>query len=95
MFCTPAESLALAPRYPVQTVVGRCSSADQSSLYAQFVRNETRVVPTLTVAYEVALWPTRNLPGEAFVLLREDPLLDIRHTRAIEAVIANGRLILP
>jgi imidazolonepropionase-like amidohydrolase len=66
VFCTPAESLALAPRYAVQTVVGRCSSEDQSSLYALLVRNDTRIVPTMTAAYEVALWPVRKLPGDAF-----------------------------
>jgi len=66
VFCTPAESLALAPRFPIQSVLGRCSGDDMSALFARFVRNGTRIVPTLVAAYEVALWPTRDLPGDAF-----------------------------
>lgn len=64
--CTPAESLALVPRFPVQRVVGRCSSQDMAPLFARFVHNGTWVVPTLTASYEVAHWPKRDLPGDAF-----------------------------
>jgi imidazolonepropionase-like amidohydrolase len=66
VYCTAAESLALAPRFPVQTVVGRCSREDQSTLYARLVRNGTVIVPTMTASYEVALWPVRDLPGDAY-----------------------------
>jgi len=66
VFCTPAESLALAPRFPIQSVLGRCSGQDLAPLFARFVRNGTRIVPTLVAAYEIALWPTRDLPGDAF-----------------------------
>jgi imidazolonepropionase-like amidohydrolase len=63
--CTAAESIALRPRYTVQSAVGRCSSRDLASLYARFVRNDTWVTPTFTAAYEVAGWPNRVVPGDS------------------------------
>jgi imidazolonepropionase-like amidohydrolase len=63
--CTPAESIALAPRYTVQGALGRCSSEDLTQLYARFVRNGTWVTPTFTAQYEVAMWPTRAVPGDS------------------------------
>ena len=62
--CTSAESLALRPRFTVQTAVGRCSSTDLSALYAKFVHNGTWVTPTFTAAVEVATWPMRAVPGD-------------------------------
>ena len=64
--CTPAESLALAPRFEVQAALGRCSSAPLEPLVAALVRNRTRVVPTFTAQYQVALWPGRKLPGDRY-----------------------------
>jgi hypothetical protein len=72
--CTPAESLALAPRFRVQSALGPCSSADQTDLYRTLLRNRTRVVPTLVAAYEIALWPTRALPGDAYAAFLPDTL---------------------
>jgi len=63
--CTPAESVSLAPRFTVQGALGRCSSADLSSLFDKLRRNGTRVVPTLTAQLEVARWPKRDLPGDS------------------------------
>jgi imidazolonepropionase-like amidohydrolase len=63
--CTPAESLALRPRFPVQSALGRCTSQDLASLYARFVRNDTWVTPTFTAQYEVAVWPTHDVPGDS------------------------------
>jgi imidazolonepropionase-like amidohydrolase len=63
--CTPAESIALAPRFPVQGALGRCSSEDLAPLYARFVRNSTWITPTFTAQYEVAMWPTRLVPGDS------------------------------
>lgn len=63
--CTPAESLALAPRFPVQGVLGRCTSEDLQPLFARLARNGTWVVPTLVAQYEVAHWPKRDLPGDS------------------------------
>ena len=63
--CTPAESVSLAPRYPVQGALGRCSSEDLRDLYARFVRNATWITPTFTAQYEVAVWPTHGVPGDS------------------------------
>jgi imidazolonepropionase-like amidohydrolase len=63
--CTPAESVALAPRFSVQGALGRCSSQDLAPLYAKFVRNDTWVTPTFTAQFEVAMWPTRAVPGDS------------------------------
>ena len=62
--CTPAESVALRPRFPVQSALGRCTSADLAPLYARFVRNGTWVTPTFTAQVEVANWPARAVPGD-------------------------------
>ncbi|MEO7963334.1 MAG: hypothetical protein ABIT38_05425, partial [Gemmatimonadaceae bacterium] len=64
--CTPAESVALAPRFPVQSVMGRCTSTSLAPLWARFVRNRTWIVPTLVAQYEVAHWPRRDLPGDEY-----------------------------
>ena len=72
--CTPAESLALVPRFPVQRVVGRCSSQDMAPLFARLVHNGTWVVPTLTASYEVAHWPKSDLPGDAYGKFLPDTL---------------------
>jgi len=63
--CTPAESIALKPRFTVQSAVGRCSSRDLAPLYERFVRNGTWVTPTFTAAYEVSAWPGRAVPGDS------------------------------
>jgi imidazolonepropionase-like amidohydrolase len=72
--CTPAESVALRPRYPVQGALGRCSSEDLAPLYARFVRNGTWVTPTFTAQYEIAAWPTRTLPGDSLAHYLPDTL---------------------
>jgi imidazolonepropionase-like amidohydrolase len=63
--CTPAESVALAPRFPVQGALGRCSSQDPGPLYARLARNHTWVTPTFVAQVEVAGWPGRALPGDS------------------------------
>lgn len=62
--CTPQDSTALLPRFPVQSALGRCSSEDLAPLFARFVRNNTWIVPTLSAQLEIALWPHRELPGD-------------------------------
>ena len=64
--CSPADSVALAPRFAVQAALGRCSSANLAELYARFVRNTTWITPTFTAQYEIAIWPGRGVPGDAF-----------------------------
>jgi imidazolonepropionase-like amidohydrolase len=63
--CTPAESIALRPRFTVQSAVGRCASADLAPLYSRFVRNGTWITPTLTAVYQVANWPNATVPGDS------------------------------
>ena len=72
--CTPAESLALAPRFPIQGMLGRCTSADLAPLFARLVRNGTAVVPTQVAAYEISRWPLTDLPGDAFARHLPDTL---------------------
>jgi imidazolonepropionase-like amidohydrolase len=72
--CTPAESIALAPRYPVQGALGRCTSVNLEPLYARFVRNGTWVTPTFVAQVEVANWPSRGVPGDSFAHYLPDTL---------------------
>lgn len=72
--CSPAESLALAPRFPVQGVLGRCTADDAGPLFERLARNGTWVVPTLVAQYEIAHWPQRDLPGDAFAAYLPDTL---------------------
>jgi imidazolonepropionase-like amidohydrolase len=72
--CTPAESLALRPRFPVQAALGRCSSVGLTHLYGTMARNGTWVTPTLTAMYEIAAWPRRELPGDSVAHFIPDTL---------------------
>lgn len=72
--CTPAESIALQPRFTVQGALGRCSSQDLAPLYARFVRNGTWVTPTFVAQYEVAVWPGRAVPGDSLAGYLPDSL---------------------
>jgi imidazolonepropionase-like amidohydrolase len=72
--CTPAESLSLAPRFVVQGVLARCTSADVAPVFARLVTNGTWVVPTLVAQYEVAHWPRRDLPGDMYASYLPDTL---------------------
>jgi imidazolonepropionase-like amidohydrolase len=72
--CTPAESLQLRPRFPIQSALGRCRSIDMNELYARFVRNKTWVTPTFVAAVEIARWPRRDLPGDSLARFLPDTL---------------------
>ncbi|MGH7695458.1 MAG: amidohydrolase family protein [Gemmatimonadaceae bacterium] len=72
--CSPQDSVALEPRFTVQSALGRCTSAGQKPLFTKLVRNNTWVVPTLAAQLEVALWPTRALPGDSFAHYLPDSL---------------------
>ena len=63
--CTVADSIALLPRFTVQSALGRCTSEPLAPLYAKLARNGTWVTPTFTAQYEVAMWPKRALPGDS------------------------------
>ena len=72
--CTAAESAALKPKYPIQRVLGLCTADDLAPLYARFVRNGTWIVPTFSAQLEIALWPRRALPGDAYARYLPDTL---------------------
>lgn len=72
--CTTDELRTLEPRFPVQSALGLCTTEDLTPLFARFVRNETWMVPTLVAALEIALWPTRALPGDSFARYLPDTL---------------------
>ena len=72
--CTPAESLALVPKFPVQRVLGPCSSAPLTPTFAALARNNTWVTPTFVAAFEIAEWPQRALPGDAYARYLPDTL---------------------
>ena len=63
--CTPAESLALRPRFTVQSALGRCRSMDLAPLYRRLARNGTWVTPTFVATVEVAGWPRHEVPGDS------------------------------
>ena len=72
--CTAAESEALKPKYPIQRVLGLCTSDDLAPLYERFVRNGTWIVPTFSAQLEIALWPKHALPGDDFARYLPDTL---------------------
>lgn len=72
--CSPSDSVRLLPRYAVQRVLGPCSSAPLDSLFAAFVRNRTWVTPTYVATVEVAGWPRRAVPGDAYARFLPDTL---------------------
>lgn len=72
--CTPAESIALLPRYPVQRVFGPCSSASLAPIWAAFVKNHTWVTPTYVASVEIAHWPKVGVPGDSFAKFVPDTL---------------------
>jgi imidazolonepropionase-like amidohydrolase len=74
MPCTAAESVALAPRFPVQGALGRCSSEPIAPLYATLARNGTWVTPTFTAMVEIATWPERAVPGDVYASALPDTL---------------------
>lgn len=74
--CTPEEVVALAPRFPVQSALGRCETGSLDETFAHLVKNGTYVVPTLVAAVEVARWPERDLPGDEFGAYLPDSLRD-------------------
>jgi imidazolonepropionase-like amidohydrolase len=72
--CTAEEVRTLAPRFQVQSALGRCETGDLAPLFARLVRNDTWVVPTLVAQLEVAKWPNRELPGDSLARYLPDSL---------------------
>lgn len=74
MPCTRAESLALLPKFPMQSALGRCTSEDLAPLFARFVKNGTWMTPTFTAQVELTVWPKREVPGDSFAKYLPDTL---------------------
>lgn len=72
--CTRAESISLAPRFPVQRVLGPCSSEPLDPIWRTLAKNHTWITPTYTAAVEIAEWPKRDLPGDAYAKYLPDTL---------------------
>lgn len=72
--CTPEDSAALSPRFSVQSLLARCTSAPLDTLWQHLARNGTWVVPTLVAQWEVAHWPQHDLPGDAYAAWIPDSL---------------------
>jgi imidazolonepropionase-like amidohydrolase len=72
--CTPAESIALQPRYAIQRVFHPCTSASLDPLWKTLVRNHTWVTPTYVAAVEIAGWPKQGVPGDAYAQFLPDTL---------------------
>jgi Amidohydrolase family len=73
--CTPAESVAFAAVDPLRRVVfNTCTSRDQKSVYAHLARNGTWVTPTLATAWEFAVLPKHEVPGDSLSRFISDSL---------------------
>ena len=72
--CTAEETRSLAPRFPIQRVLAGCTTEDVAPLFAFLAERDARVVPTLVAQLEVARWPKRDLPGDAFAPYLPDTL---------------------
>lgn len=73
--CTPAESVAFAAADPLRRIVfNGCTSRDQRSVYRHLARNGTWVTPTLTPAWEFAVLPRHDVPGDTLVRFLSDSL---------------------
>jgi hypothetical protein len=72
--CAVGDSARLAPRFPIQSVFGECTRRDLGPLFSRFVRNDTWIVPTLVAAFDIATWPKRVLPGDAYAHYLPDTL---------------------
>jgi hypothetical protein len=73
--CTAAESVAFAAVDPLRRVVfNTCTSHDQRSVYAHLARNGTWVTPTLATAWEFAVLPKHEVPGDSLSRFVSDSL---------------------
>ena len=73
--CTPAESVAVAAVDPLRRIVfNTCTSRDQRSIYAHLARNGTWVTPTLATAWEFAMLPKHEVPGDSLSRFVSDSL---------------------
>lgn len=75
--CTPAESASFAAVDPLRRVVfNTCTSQDQSPVYSHLAHNGTWVTPTLATAWEFAMLPKHDVPGDTLERFISDSLSD-------------------
>ncbi|HEY7237376.1 MAG TPA: amidohydrolase family protein [Gemmatimonadaceae bacterium] len=73
--CTPAESIAFANADPLRRIVfNTCTSRDQREVYRHLARNGTWVTPTMTPAWEFAVLPQHDVPGDTLARFLSDSL---------------------
>ncbi|HEX4682066.1 MAG TPA: amidohydrolase family protein [Gemmatimonadaceae bacterium] len=73
--CAPAESLLFAGADPLRRIVfNSCTSRDQRAVYEHLARNGTWVTPTLTPAWEFAVLPKHDVPGDTLSRFLSDSL---------------------
>jgi len=73
--CTAAESIAFANVDPLRRIVfNTCTSRDQRDVYRHLARNGTWVRPTMTPAWEFAVLPQHDVPGDTLVRFLSDSL---------------------
>jgi imidazolonepropionase-like amidohydrolase len=73
--CAPAESASFANADPLRRIVfNSCTSRDQSAVYAHLARNGTWVTPTMTPAWEFAVLPKHDVPGDTLARFLSDSL---------------------
>lgn len=75
--CTAAESIAFAAVDPLRRIVfNTCTSLDQRAVYDHLARNGTWVTPTLATAWEFAVLPKHDVPGDTLSRFIPDSLRD-------------------
>src|SRR5947209_3368683 len=73
--CTPAESAAFADVDALRRIVfNSCTSRDQRRVYAHLARNGTWVTPMLATAWEFAVLPKHDVPGDTLSRFVSDSL---------------------
>jgi imidazolonepropionase-like amidohydrolase len=73
--CSPAESIAFAAADPLRRIVfNSCTSHDQRAVYQHLARNATWVTPTMTPAWEFAVLPRHDVPGDTLARFLSDSL---------------------
>jgi len=73
--CSPAESVLFAGADPLRRIVfNTCTSQSQSAVYEHLARNGTWVTPTMTPAWEFAVLPKHDVPGDSLDRFLSDTL---------------------
>ena len=73
--CTPAESVSFAGVDPLRRIVfNTCTSRDQRPVYTHLASNGTWVTPTIATAWEFAMLPKHEVPGDSLRRFLSDSL---------------------